>query len=100
MKLDVRVAQAVVWARTIETALHSSGPWLFRTSTGFTPAHRILDQERSEIVFIGLARPSTDGVVELWTGDRMVTMATTDFTQGNNKITWRMSLKRPLLQAS
>ena len=95
MKLDTMVAQAVMWARTIETVLHSPGPWLFRTSTGFTPAHRILDQERSEIVFIGLARPSADGVVELWTGDRMVTMATTDFTQ-ESKIVWKLSLKRPL----
>lgn len=96
MKLDVMVAQAIVWARTIETMLHSSGPWLFRTSAGFTPALRILDQDRSEIIFMGLAKPSPDGVVELWTGDQMVTMATTDFTQGNNKITWRLSLKRPL----
>lgn len=96
MKLDEKVAQAIVWARTIETMLHSPGPWLFRTPTGFTPAHRVLDQDRSEIVFIGLAQPSPDGVVELWTGDQMVTMAPADCTRGSNKITWRVSLTRPL----
>ncbi len=93
MTLDVRVAQAIIWARTIETALHSSGPWLFRTSAGFTPAHRVLDQERSEIVFIGMAEPSSDGAVELWTGDQMVTVTTVDLTS-RSKIIWRLSLRR------
>lgn len=93
MKLDMMVAQAVVWARTVETMLHSSGPWLFRTSAGFTPAHRVLDQERSEIVFIGMAEPSPDGTVELWTGDQMVTVTTVDLT-ARSRIVWRLSLRR------
>ncbi len=87
MKLDVMVAQAIVWARTIETMLHSSGPWLFRTSAGFTPAHRVLDQERSEIVFIGMAEPSSDGVVELYCHDRMVAITEVSFDDGQ-RIRW------------
>lgn len=95
MKLELMVSRTVAWARTIERALHHRGPWYFRTTEGITPAHRIIDRERAEIVFTGIARPSADCVVELLAGGDFVTMTTADFSKGE-KITWRLSLKEAL----
>lgn len=91
MKLELMVGRTVAWARIVERALHDGGPWTFRTSAGTTPAHRVIDRERAEIVFTGIARPSQDGVVELYAHEDFVTMTTADFGKGE-KLTWRLSL--------
>lgn len=94
MTLEMMVGRTVAWARTIEQALHDSGPWTFRTAAGITPANRIIVPDAMEIIFMGLVRPAPDGIVELWCRDRMVTLTTADFSKGD-KITWRLSLKEP-----
>jgi len=94
MALDELVNMSIVWAHTIERALHDPGPWVFRTHEGNTPAHRIFDHNKGEIVFTGVARPSLDGMVELWAGGHMVTMAPVDFNKGE-RIVWRLSLREP-----
>lgn len=91
MRLELMVSQAVAWARVIERAVHDPGPWSFRTSSGTTPAHRIIDRERAEIVFTGVALPASDGAVELYAGGDFVTVMPMDFSQGN-KVSWRMQL--------
>lgn len=94
MKLELMVGRTVAWARIVERALHDGGPWTFRTSAGTTPAHRVIDRERAEIVFTGVAQPTPDGVVELYAADDFVTMTTADFGKGE-KLTWRLSLRSP-----
>ena len=93
MDLEMLVARSVAWAHMIERALHDQGPWTFRTAGGITPAHRIIERHRGEIVFTGITRPAVDGVVELWAGERMVTVTSAE-TEGS-RITWKMSLKEP-----
>jgi hypothetical protein len=95
MKLELMVSRTVAWARIVERALHDSGPWTFRTAAGITPADRLIDREKAEIIFTGIARPSADGVVELYSAGDFVTMTTADFTKGD-KLTWRLSLKEAL----
>jgi hypothetical protein len=95
MKLELMVGRTVAWARVIERALHEDGAWTFRTSEGTTPAHRVIDRERAEIVFTGIVRPSADGVVELHAAGDFVTMATADFSKGE-RLTWRLSLTEPV----
>lgn len=92
--LELMVGRAVAWARTIERAVHDPGPWTFRTDAGVTPALRLVDHHQAEIVFTGLVVPAPNGLVELWSGDELVTVAPADFTKGR-KLTWRMSLKEP-----
>lgn len=94
MKLELAVSRALMWARVIESALHDPGPWTFRTATGTTPAHRLVDREGAEIVFTGIALPSPDGLVELCSGGAMVSLAETDFSKGD-RVHWRLSLKEP-----
>lgn len=91
MRMDWLVSQALAWAHVIECALHDSGPWSFRTSAGSTPAHRLFDRERCEIIFSGLVAPSADRVIELWSGERFVTMTMADITQGD-QLTWKIAL--------
>lgn len=94
MDLELLVNQSIAWAHAIEAVLHGSGPWTFRTASGITPAHRVVDSHRGEIVFTGIAQPSQDGMVELWSGVGMVTVSPADFGKGE-RITWRLSLKIP-----
>lgn len=95
MKIELMVSRTVAWARAVERALHEPGPWTFRTSGGTTPAHRIIDRDRAEIIFTGVARPSHDGIVELHANGEFVSLATADFSKGD-RVTWRMSLKEPV----
>lgn len=95
MKLELMVSRTVAWARAVERALHEPGPWTFRTSEGTTPAHRIIDRDRAEIVFTGVARPSQSGIVELCADGEFVSLAMADFSKGD-RITWRMSLREPV----
>jgi hypothetical protein len=92
MKLELLVSRMVVWTRMIERVLHDPGPWSFRTAGGSTPAHRILDRDRGEIIFMGIARPSSDGIVELWAGEEFVSMTAVDLTR-EEELTWKLSLQ-------
>jgi hypothetical protein len=94
MKLELLATQAVTWARTVERAVHDPGPWTFRTAGGITPAHRLLDPDRAEIIFTGLIRPCQDGDVELWCRDGLVSVTIADLTKGH-RLTWKMSLREP-----
>lgn len=94
MTLDRMVSQTVAWAHTVERALHEPGPFTFRSATGTTLAHRIVDQERAEIVFTGIAAPSPDGMVELLAGHILLAVTMIDFSKGD-RITWRLSLRTP-----
>lgn len=92
MKLELLASQAVAWARTVERAVHDPGPWTFRTCKGTTPAHRLRDAERAEVVFTGLIRSA--GPVELWCRNDLVSVTTVDRTEGD-RLTWKLSLKEP-----
>lgn len=95
MTLELMVARTVAWARVIERALHDkSDDWTFRTAGGITPASRLIDRDRAEIIFTGVVRPSPDGLVELCSGDDTVTLTTADLSKGD-RISWRLSLKAP-----
>lgn len=94
MKLDQMVSSMVAWATTVERALHEPGPFTFRTSAGTTPAHRIIDHDRAEIIFTGVARPSCDGTVELHAGHIFLAVTVVDFSKGD-QIRWRLSLRNP-----
>lgn len=93
MSLEMKVARAVAWAHVLERAFHDPGPWRFHTDGGVTPAHRITDGEDSEIIFMGIIPPSRDGLVELWSGDEMITLFSIRPTQEEKRVTWRMSLR-------
>jgi hypothetical protein len=95
MKMELAVSQALTWARIVERAFHDPGPWTFKTASGVTPAHRVKDPVRSEIVFTGMVSPSPDGFVELCSQNEMVTVAQADLTRGE-AITWRLSLREHL----
>ena len=92
MEMELRAARMATWARVVERALHDRGPWTLRTLSGVTPAHRLIDREAQEIVFVGVTPPCPDGVVELWAGGDAVTLTRTD-SGAERKITWRLSLK-------
>lgn len=88
--LELMANQAVTWAHTLERAVHDPGPWQFRTAAGSTPAHRIVDHERGEIVFVGHIRAyHQDSVVELWCGEELVSVMLADFTMGD-RVTWKI----------
>jgi len=87
MAMEFTVNRLMAWAKTLESALHGHGLWTFRTSAGVTPAHRLITRE--EILFVGQALPTPDGVVELWLDEDLVTMTHADFSQGSS-VTWRL----------
>lgn len=89
MSMDLTVNRLVAWAMILEKTLHGDGPWTFRTSAGTTPAHRLIDREKEEILFIGQVVPAADGMVELWQGEELVTLTRADFELGQS-ITWRL----------
>lgn len=94
MDLELIVNRSVAWAHAIEMALHDPGPWTFRTASGTTPAHRVIDGHHGEIVFTGVVSPCEDRMVELWSSGRMVTVSPIDFDKGE-RVRWRLSLKEP-----
>lgn len=91
--MDTMVAQMVAWAHLVETALHDDGPWSFQTLGGDTPAHRVIDHSRNEIVFAGITKGTGTGQVELWCRDRFVTSIWTHYPLSpGDSLTWTLSL--------
>lgn len=95
MSMDAVASQMVAWSRLVETALHDSGPWTFRTLHGVTTAHRQIDPDLYEISFTGATWGSGTGTVELWCQDRFVTLIHTPQPLApGDALTWTLTLHR------
>ncbi len=75
----------------VEYVLFHPGPWSFRTASGRSPAHRIIDLDGREAIFSGGVVLSPDRIVELCADDRMVSIAAVDDPSGE-QITWKIAL--------
>lgn len=97
MGMELTVNRLLAWAKLMEQALHGHGLWTFRTSGGVTPALRLIDRDKDEVVFYGDVIPSSDGMIELWLDDELMTVDQADLINGGTHITWRL---RPRLNVT
>jgi hypothetical protein len=95
---ELAVAQSVARAWLLERALHDEGDWVFRTSTDWCFADRIVDEEDHRVLFVGILNATPwdgeDVPVELLCDDEVVSMRVVKMPPGQSVVEWEIGLSQ------